>query len=274
MKPSLRYTLMTVPVFGVAVVGFALGRYTAPVSTEAELVEIEAPVVTNDNRDQILKNEFLSKKLLDAESKIKELNAEIDNILGKDLPIVEQVAEKPSEENKGDRAQRAPHESRAAEMERLKTEDPAKYAELVKAQEEREKRHQEFQEKRRTSEAKRDDFFANVNIAYMSTEEQQSLATFVGEYQELRSLVEQQRTEENPDRGKAWQLGMSVMQKSTAIRSSLLKATAKEMGFNETESAEFSESINQIFGATSLMGPGGIDMHGMTGRGGRGGRGQ
>ncbi len=275
MKQSLRCTIMTVSVLGVAVAGFAIGRYTAPVSEEADVIEIEALAVTHNNRDQIARNELLAKKLSDAESKIQELNAEIDKILGNDLPPVEPVAEITTDENPRERAEREPRESREAEMERLKTEDPEKYAERVKEQEERAKRREAFVEQRRNSEAKRDEFFANVNIAYMSPEEQKSLESFVGEYQELRSLMEQQGTGENTDRAKAWQLGMSVMGKSNTIRASLLKATAKEMGFNETESVEFSESINQIFGATSLMGPGGIDMHNMRGRGGNsGGRGR
>ncbi len=272
MKQTLRYTLMVVPLVGVAVAGFSVGRYTAPIVSSENIVEIEAPVVNNGNGDKIAKIELLTKKLSDAESKIQGLNSEIDKLLGKDLPPVEQVAS--TEETKCETVQstRKPGETRQEEMERLKTENPEQYAERVKAQEERQKRHQEFMEKRRNSEAQRDDFFANVNIAYLSPKEQKDLATFVGEYHELRGLIDQSGTGETPDRAKLFQLGMNVMQKSNEIRASLLKATAKEMGFNDSESTEFSKSINEIFGATSLMGPGGGGMLDMMRRGGnRGG---
>ena len=275
MKQTLRYTLMVVPLVGVAVASFSIGRYTAPVSNSGTVVEIEAPIVNNGNGDKVAKIELLTKKLSDAEIKIKELNSEIDKLLGNDLPPVQQVASAEEKQTGNTRGSRKPGETREQEMERLKTENPEQYAERLKAQEERLKRHQEFMEKRRNSEDQREDFFANVNIAYMSPEEQKNLATFVGEYHELRGLIDQSTTGEAPDRARLFQLGMTVMQKSTEIRATLLKATAKEMGFNESESREFSSSINEIFGATSLMGPGGSGMIDMMRRGGgRGGWGR
>ena len=78
---------------------------------------------------------------------------------------------------------------------------------------------------------------------------------------------------EQPNMEQAAQLGMNVLTKTPEIRVSLLKATAKEMGFNNEESGEFATTINDIFGATSLMGPdNGISaFRGMRswGRGGR-----
>lgn len=275
MKQTLKYTLLVVPLVGVAVAGFAIGRSSAPVTTTGTIIEIEAPVVNNGTGDKVAKIELLTKKLSDAETKIQELNSEIDKLLGKDLPAIEEVAENKEPQNENWRSTRKPGETREQEMERLKTENPEQYAARLKAQEERQKRHQEFIEKRKNSEAERDDFFANVNIAYMSPKEQKDLATFVGEYHELRGLIDQSTTGEAPDRARLFQLGMTVMQKSTEIRATLLKATAKEMGFNESESREFSSSINEIFGATSLMGPGGSGMIDMMRRGGgRGGWGR
>ncbi len=272
MKQTLRYTLMVVPLVGVAVVCFSVGRYTAPVSTLGTIVEIEAPVVNNGTGDKIAKIELLSKRLSDAELKIQELNSEIDKLLGKDLPPLEHVASADEKQSENTRGSRKSRETREQEMERLKTENPEQYAERLKAQEERQKRHQEFMEKRKNSEDQRDDFFANVNIAYMSPEEQKELATFVGEYQELRGLLDKSVAGEAPDRAKLFQLGMTVMQKTTEIRASLLKATAKEMGYNDSESVEFSTSINEIYGATSIMGPGGSGLIDMMRRGGgRGG---
>lgn len=253
---------MAFSVLGVAVAGYAIGRYTSPSSGAVDVVEIPSPVVTATDGDQTARIALLVKKLADAEAKIKALEADLDNLLAKDQPQESPVAEKPREERpQGERRFGGLSEE---EMEKLKTEDPERYAEMVKQREAREKMRQEFMEQRRNSEASRDEFFANVNIAYLSPEEQQSLATFVQEYQELRNLFERRGEGVEPDRAKAMQLGMSVMRKSNDIRASLLKATAKEMGYNDDESVQFSSAINEIFGATSLMGPG-AGMQGMGG---------
>lgn len=53
---------------------------------------------------------------------------------------------------------------------------------------------------------------------------------------------------------------------SGEIRSSLLKATAKEMGYSDAESAKFSEMIAEIYSATRPEG--GHMMGGWRGQGG------
>ena len=263
MKKTVGLSILALAVVGVAVAGYAVGRYTSPSSGAVEVVEVSSPVVTAAEVDQTARIALLVKKLSDAEARIKALEADLDNLLAKDAPAENQTAEKPAEERP--RGERRFGGMSDEEMEKLKLENPELYAERVKQREARDKRRQEFVEQRRNSEAKRDEFFANVNIAYMTPEEQQSLATFVQEYQELRNLFERRGEGVEPDRAKAMQLGMSVMQKSNDIRASLLKATAKEMGYNDDESVQFSSAINEIFGATSLMGPGGGGMPGMGG---------
>lgn len=242
----------------VTLVGFAIGRATAPAQQEVEIVEISAPNVTNGNGISTAKMDLLAKQLSDAQAKITELNEQIDHLLGEDLPTVA-ATETPVAEA------RQPREGWEARMERVKTEDPDRYAEMMAQREERARMRTEFLEERKRSEDDRDNFFANVNIAYMPKKEQEALATFIGEYQELRNLVEKRMQGERPNMEEAAQLGMSVLAKTTEIRASLLKATGKEMGFNDKESVEFATTINDIFGATSLMGPGGATgmMQGM-----------
>jgi hypothetical protein len=254
--------MAAVSVVGVGVAGYAIGRYTSPSSGAVDVVEIASPVVAA-NGDQTARPALLVKKLADAEAKIKALEADVDSLLAKDPQEEAPVVEKPREERP--RGGRRFGGMSDAEMEKLKTEDPERYAEMVKQREARDQMRQEFMEQRRSSEASRDEFFANVNIAHLSPEEQQSLASFVQDYQELRSLFERREDGAQPDRAKAMQLGMSVMQRSNDIRASLLKATAKEMGFNDEESVQFSGAVNEIFGATSLMGPGGGAMPAMGG---------
>jgi len=190
--------------------------------------------------------DLLTKQLADAEAKIAELKAQIDHLIGEDLPSVATTEETEP---------RQPREGWEARMERMKEEEPERYAKIMAQREERERQRKEFLEERKRSEEVRDNFFANVNIAYMPEAEQQALAAFVAEYQELRKLVELRMQGERPNMEQAAQLGMSVLTKTPEVRVSLLKATAKEMGFNNEESVEFATTINDIFGATSLMGP-------------------
>lgn len=247
-----------------AIAGFTIGRYSVPTPPEVEIIEIAAPTVTTGTSVSNAKIDLLVKQLADAETKISELNAQIDHLIGEDLPAVA-ATEEPEP--------RQPREGWQARMERMKTDEPERYAEMMAQREERERARKEFMDERKRNEDDRDQFFANVNIAYMPEEEQQALATFVAEYQELRKLIESRMQGEQPNMEQATQLGMNVLTKTPEIRVSLLKATAKEMGFNNEESGEFATTVNDIFGATSLMGPdsGASVFRGMRamGRGGR-----
>lgn len=247
-------------------IGFAIGKFTSvPADTSPKIVEIPAPAVNSGIPDQIAKIDALMAKLAAAERRIAELAA-----TGAVAAAAPEVVEEPAPEAEARREPRR-RESREERMARLKEEDPEAYAAEVKRQEEREQRRQAFMEQRRNAESRRDDFFATVNIAHMSPEEQEELETFVGQYKELRAMFEPGAQVSDEDRGRAMMLGMGLMQRTEQVRESLLKATAKEMGFNDAESVEFSKSINEIFGATSLMGPGGgVGIPGMGGRGGFG----
>lgn len=257
MKNPTRNAIILTSVL--TVVGFTIGRYTAPAQQEVEIIEIPAPTATSDREVLHAKIDLLVKQLADAKTKNAELDAEIDHLLGEDLSELT-IQEETAESKTPAQQSRAPRESWQDRMERLKTENPEEYEKMMARREERTRRRQEFLEERQKSEARRESFFANVNIAYMSPEEQQELAEFVAEYQELRTLFEQRQQGERPDMRKAAELGMRVMAKTDEIRLSLLKATAKEMGFNAEESGEFATTINDVFGATSIMGPGGHSM--------------
>ncbi|MGI5868025.1 MAG: hypothetical protein ACOX9C_01080 [Kiritimatiellia bacterium] len=243
--------------------GFAIGKFTsAPSSENVKIVEVPAPAVNAGIADQTAKIDMLAAKLAAAEARVEELAAAAEA----DAAETAVAAPEPA-------ATEAPRrrETREERMARLKEENPEEHAAEVKRQEEREQRRQTFMEQRRNVENRRDDFFANVNIAYMTPEEQKDLETFVREYKEIRGIFEAGANVSREDRGRAMMLGMGLMQRVEGVRESLLKATAKEMGFNDSESVEFSKSINEIFGATSLVGPGGMNMPGMGGRGGFGG---
>lgn len=249
-------------------IGFAIGKFTsAAADASPKIVEIPAPAVNSGIPDQTAKIDALMAKLAAAERRIAELAA-----AGAVADAAPEAAAEPAPEAEADREPRR-RESREERMARLKEENPEEYAEEVKRQEEREQRRQAFMEQRRGAESRRDDFFANVNIAHMTPEEQKELETFVGQYKELRAMFEPGAQVSDEDRGRAMTLGMGLMQRTERVRESLLKATAKEMGFNDAESVEFTKSINEIFGATSLMGPGGgAGIPGMGGRGGFGNR--
>lgn len=227
-------------------VGFVIGRCTTSTSRDVEIIEISTPAITRNKGISHAKMNLLTKQLADAETKISDLNAQIDHLLGKDIPVV--VATEGSDK-------RQPNESWQDHMERMKTENPEKYEKMLARREELARRRHEFLDERWKSEENRDNFFANVNIAYMSPEEQRELTNFIAEYQDLRNLVESRLEGEPTDTEQIAQLGMSVLAKTSEIRSSLLKATAKEMGYNSEESIEFAENISSIVNATSLLGP-------------------
>ena len=266
MKKTSQYALLASVILGTTVLGYSIGRYTSPNAGEVRVVELSTPMATVGSTDQSSKIQLLAQKLLDAERQLDLLS---NRLATAEMPPPEN-SDKPAgaaEDRNANRQSR--REAFEAEMEKLKTTDPAKYAEYQKRQEEREKRREEFAERRKTAEANRDDFFANVNIAYLSEDERKNLDTFVEKYQELRSLFENREDGVEVDHDKARELGMSVMMMSGQIRDSLLTATAKEMGFTDTESSQFTDVIKQIYGATSLEGPGG---HGPRGPGGQDGR--
>ena len=267
-KRSLRLVAVLVAIV-CAGIGFAIGKFTsAPADDGPKIVEIPAPVVNSGIPDPTAKIDSLMAKLAAAERRIAELSA-----AGAVDTAAPDVAEEPAPEPEVVEERRGPRESREERMARLKEENPEEYAAELKRQEEREQRRQAFMEQRRSAETRRDDFFASVNIAHMTPEEQKELETFVGQYKELRAMFEPGAQVSDEDRGRAMTLGMGLMQRTERVRESLLKATAKEMGFNDAESVEFTKSINEIFGATSLMGPGGgAGIPGMGGRGGFGNR--
>ena len=241
-----------------AAAGFTLGRFTSPAVPEVTMIDSNPIVVSapaNDNNAALV--DILNKRLVEAENKIAALSSQPEEVA--DVADTNEIA---VVEN-NDRGNRRGGFNRpsAEEMEQLKIDDPERYEQLVKEREEREARRAEFLDNRRKSEEQRDNFFANVNIAHMPQKEQEELASFVSDYQELRALAESGMQGgadgQPPDRQRMMQLGMSVMGRANDVRASLLKASAKEMGFNNSDSEKFAESINEIFGATSLMGPGG-----------------
>ena len=257
-----------------AAAGFAIGRFTSPAVPELNVIDEKTVVVASPASDN-------SAELVDALSKLAKARDEIaslsQQVFAEDDEAADTNETAVAENNERGNRRGGFNRMSDEEMEALKIDDPERYERLVREREEREARRAEFLDSRRRSEEQRDSFFANVNIAHMPQKEQEELASFVADYQELRSLAEGgmmgggNNDGQPPDRQRMMQLGMSVMGRANEVRASLLKASAKEMGFNNSESEKFAESINEIFGATSLMGPGGGGFPG--GGGGPGGPG-
>ena len=53
------------------------------------------------------------------------------------------------------------------------------------------------------------------------------------------------------------QLGLSVAARADEVRKTVLKSYGTEIGFNRRESEQFADKINEVYDATSLLGPGG-----------------
>lgn len=245
MKKVSGYAFVSLLLVCFAAFGYAIGRYTSPSSGEAvKVVEFSAPTVTTVIPEQSERMQTLLRKLADAEKLIDELSVEPEETQVQAPPAPER-----NEANGNER--REPQESREAMMERLKTEDPARFAEIQKEMQRRTEEREVRRKEAEKAQARKDEFFANVNIAYMSAEEQQKLATFVTQYQQLRAMSEQPREEGvEIDRDKERELRRSVYEMSGEIRTSLLKATAKEMGYSDAESTKFTEVIAEIYSST------------------------
>ena len=233
--------------------GMLVGRKTAP-KPEAEYVTIEKPVVAApvDNKadDRIA---LLTKRLAEADARIAELSSQT-------YSAPPPPAAAAPEDNADPAAPRRWGRLSDEELAALQTSDPERYAEEMRQREERETARAEWLENRRQSEELRDNFFANLNTERMNRTEREQLESFVADYQALRTAMEnggRNAAGEQLDPMQMMQLGMNVATRADEARKTVLKSYGREIGFNRRESEQFADKINEVYDATSLLGPGG-----------------
>ncbi|MCL1910148.1 MAG: hypothetical protein FWG05_04335 [Kiritimatiellaeota bacterium] len=252
MKKSLVTTIVCC--LATAVIGVFVGRMTAPAG-EPEIIEVEKVVVAApvDNKADA-QIALLNKRIADYEDRIADLTAKPEP-----APQVAAANTVP-DDNADPAAQRRWGRMTDEELELLKTTDPERYAEEMRLREERETARNEWLENRRQSEELRDNFFAGLNMDRMNRDERAQLESFVADYQSLRSIMDnggRNAEGEQVEPMQMMQLGMSVATRADEVRKSVLRSYGREIGFNRRESEQFADKINEVYDATSLLGPGG-----------------
>ena len=234
--------------------GYFVGHNIAEPRIEYKVVDKESPVVSSMSADSgKAQIELLTTKLAEATKHISELEADLRAEKTTDTLAAETETESA--------APRRPFGRLSdEELAALQTEDPERYAQEIADREEREARRAEFLENRRKSEELRDNFFAGLNMDNMNRRDREQLESFVTDYQALRSIMENGgRTEDGqqPDPQTMMQLGFSVATRADEVRKTILRSYGNEIGFSRRESEQFADKINEVYDATSLLGPGG-----------------
>jgi len=174
--------------------------------------------------------------------------------------IAELTAAQPTPANNNNATQQRWGRLSDEELARLKTEDPARYAEEMRRREEREAARAEWLEQRRQSEEKRDDFFANLNMDRMDSRDRETLESFIDDYQAFRDLMSNGGRDANGqpiDRREMMQFGRELASRAVDVRMAILKSYGANIGYNKAQSEQFASLINKMFEATSPLGPGG-----------------
>jgi len=235
--------------------GVFVGRFTSPAPDIVPVIQKEVEV-----------REVVSADMTDKEiARLAKRNAELDAENGdlyaqlKAQPQAERVevavpadGEAPAPRRWG----RLTDEELAA----LQTEDPERYAEEMQARADREAQRNEWLESRRQTEESRDNFFANLNRDRMNRRDRETLDSFIADYQNMRNLMENGGMNADGERVnpmEMMQLGMNIATKADEARKAVLRTYGSEIGFNRRESEQFADKINEVYDATSLLGPGG-----------------
>ena len=253
--------------------GFAAGHWFGGDGDNVapDVVSVPTPVL-NPAESATERENMLLAQLDAAQKRAAELQSRVDRLehASQDAPAAV-VAAGPdnadAEEARG-RGRRG-RESFEERMERLKTEDPERYAEMQKRREEFEARRAQWQQDRANQEAARTEFFASLDLSALPAGQRGQVAQFISDYQTLQEMREARNSGEGPDanteEGRAsfqaeFELMRSIMQSSESVRTALVEATMRQTGLNSADSREMAAAIQEIYQATS---PGGGPFGGM-----------
>ena len=228
---------------------------TAPEKTSPKMVKAESRP-----------DEAAEKEMRVLRSRIKEL----EDMLAKQGVEVEEMKEESSRRERRDR----PRDFRA-DMERLKKEEPERYAQITNSM-------AQFRRHRLERAQSKIDFLSSIDTSRMSP-------AMLKVHSDLQDMIEKREAVEEKMRGfmdmtdeerrEAFQeigeIDGKIRELSRAERDNLLVQTAEALGFQGDDAAEIMDTIKSIYEATDSGwgwgGPGGGGRRG--GRGGRGGPG-
>ena len=228
---------------------------TAPEKTSPKMVKAESRP-----------DEAAEKEMRVLRSRIKEL----EDMLAKQGVEVEEMKEESSRRERRDR----PRDFRA-DMERLKKEEPERYAQITNSM-------AQFRRHRLERAQSKIDFLSSIDTSRMSP-------AMLKVHSELQDMIEKREVVEEKMRGfmdmteeerrEAFQeigeIDGRIRELNRAERDNLLVQTAEALGFQGDDAAEIIDTVKSIYEATDsgwgFGGPGGPGRRG--GRGGRGGPG-
>lgn len=231
---------------------------TAPEKTSPKMVKAESRP-----------DEAAEKEMRVLRSRIKEL----EDMLAKQGVEVEEMKEESSRRERRDR----PRDFRA-DMERLKKEEPERYAQITNSM-------AQFRRHRLERAQSKIDFLSSIDTSRMSP-------AMLKVHSDLQDMIEKREAVEEKMRGfmdmteeerrEAFQeigeIDGRIRELNRAERDNLLVQTAEALGFQGDDAAEIIDTVKSIYEATDsgwgFGGPGGPGRRGSRGgRGGPGGRG-
>lgn len=230
--------------------GFALGWCIRAVQLESPVVPAQAeqpvaPVVHQaDNAETAL-------ALSRAKSEVAALKAEKAR-----LESALQAKEVAAAEVTTAAALQAPQEpprprSRREIIEEMKEKEPERYQAMMTAR-------AEFMQARREAQAEQQDFLSSIDLSLLSEQEQLVHAQFMEAIQRQAALMERQAKRfdsgeeaSEEDRQEMWETMRTVNQLREVERQALLGAVATSMGLSESDSADFTQLITEIYDSTS-----------------------
>ncbi|MBO4708409.1 MAG: hypothetical protein J5727_01375 [Kiritimatiellae bacterium] len=260
MKPRTFFPIAVALLVGAAL-GFCLAPQGAPAPAPDPAAKPEQPERPQHGDD----GERAANRALRA--RIKEL----EDMLAKQGVEVEKMKEEEATRHK---RQERPLDFRA-NMERMKTEDPARYAQITNGM-------AQFRQRRLERAQSKIDFLSSVDTSKMSPAARKT-------HEELQDMIEKREELEQKMRGimdmteeerremfhAMHETDRKIFELNMAERDNLLVQTAETLGFSGDDAKEIAETVKGIYDATdSGFGPpGGHGRGGPGGRGGHGGRG-
>lgn len=275
LAPHALLLAVVVPLVAGGVIGFAVrGALDEPVEVPEDAGRVVSPqpvasVMLPDATSSVARADAESlrarvrelEKLLDArEARLAELAGASAREPAPRPPTEEQAAEAPGEP-------RRPREGFRERMERMKTEEPERYAEMQKRQE-------EFRARMRAASEARDTYLSSVDTSRMTAEQKSSHERLLAALKARDAFMERMRPDaENPLTDEERQEFFASMREIGPLmaqeRRYLLEETGRAYG---EEGAEFADYIQEIFDNTSDRPPMGRGRGPRFG-GGRGGSG-
>lgn len=255
-------------IFGGLIVGATVEHVRLKVSASEPEPLAEEPEVVHHVQKVIRPVDTSEKdKLIDSlNAKVASLSKELDALRATNTELVKVQKEEENESPEArDNRRRESFEKR---MERMKTEDPERYAEMQKRREEFKTRMEERKQTKR-------EFLASVSTDNMTDDQKVNHERLVALNERVNEIMEQMmsgnvenRQELHDEMHKSFD---ELRELNELEQDYLLEQTANAAGFEGDDAAVFTETIQSIIENTTVHGPGGRGGPPGGGRSGRGG---